>query len=82
MARWSTEVDLIQVLADCQFEQSHWGATWNEGDFDGDGYASSLDLILALAGGQYEQAAAVPEPGTFTLVFLLLIMITMRRSCA
>jgi hypothetical protein len=65
--------DLVQVLAFGEYEDGvELNSTWLTGDWGGDGEFTSGDLVVALADGGYEVAAAVPEPNGVLLALLAL----------
>ena len=75
----------MAVLASGTYE-ADVDAVWSTGDFDGDGRATSSDLVAALSDGGYEAGpraavAAVPEPSALLFAWLaaLGLIATWRR---
>jgi hypothetical protein len=63
--------DMVQVFGAGKYETDE-EAGWSEGDWNGDGFCDSSDMVTAFVDGGYEQgrrtdAAAVPEPLGWTL---------------
>jgi hypothetical protein len=73
--------DLVTVFAAGKYETEDM-AGWAEGDWDGDMMFGSGDLVVAFADGGYEQgpppAVAIPEPGSFGLFGLGLLLAARR----
>ena len=80
--------DFVQVFQAGKYEQGwlgewrsiHQGAGWTEGDWNGDGFFDSSDVVAAFVDGGFEAgdrsqatAMAIPEPATGTLVALCVI---------
>ena len=53
--------DIVALLQSAKFN-TNLPATWEEGDFDGNGLFDAKDLVLALATGNYEQEALAAIP--------------------
>jgi hypothetical protein len=75
--------DLVDVLSAGTYEVAI-GSSWATGDYDGNGFTDSSDLVAALADGGYEQGprpatSAVPEPGGTLLLSLGLFAFNARR---
>ena len=73
--------DLVEVLQVGKYElMTASGATWSEGDWDGDQRFDSHDLVLAMADGGYElgprtvSSADVPEPSAAMLLAMGLVL--------
>ncbi|MGD9127122.1 MAG: dockerin type I domain-containing protein [Planctomycetia bacterium] len=49
------------------------GASWSMGDFNGDGTVNASDATILAGNWQFGTGAAVPEPGTITLLLTALI---------
>jgi hypothetical protein len=67
--------DFVAVFQAQEYEDEvARNSTWAEGDWNGDLEFSSADFVVAFQGQGYENgprpAAAVPEPGTLTLVII------------
>ena len=76
--------DLVDVLTEGKYEIAV-DASWEAGDWTGDRRFTSADLVSALADGGYEvgpraAVAAVPEPGTMTLLSWAAAMIAVAAS--
>ena len=79
--------DFLQVFKAGTYEQDE-SAVWSEGDWNGDGFFDTTDLVAAFVDGGYElgprpaeanaATVAVPEPSA--MVLLLLGLIALRRS--
>ena len=71
---------------DASILAAHWQmsgtATWTDGDFDGDGKVDDADASILAAHWQQRAEAAVPEPGTATLLVgaLVLLLIPLWRK--
>ena len=82
-------LDIVSLLQAGEYEDGLWrNSTWSTGDWNADGEFDRADLILALQDGGYGQgpraalAAAVPEPGTWTLAVIgLVLWLFGRRTC-
>ncbi|MCA9217659.1 MAG: PEP-CTERM sorting domain-containing protein, partial [Planctomycetales bacterium] len=66
--------DLVKVFQAAKYEKGI-PANWCEGDFNGDGFFDSGDLILSFIQNTYEQgprtsAHAVPEPASIVLLLV------------
>ena len=83
--------DMVSVFAAGKYETGE-PVGWAKGDWDGDGFFTSGDMVAAFVDGGYEKGqrpaamAAVPEPGTATLLFVPMALLTLacrrRRSLA
>jgi hypothetical protein len=76
---------MTQVFAAGKYETGE-EAGWANGDWNGDGFFSSRDMVAAFVDGGYEMgprtdAAAVPEPTSAVLLLGSLIFIATRRRC-
>jgi hypothetical protein len=78
--------DFVRVFQAGKFETGQ-GATWDQGDWNGDKVFNSSDFVTAFQDGGFENGprgavAAVPEPGTATMMLLGLLSlmgVTRRR---
>lgn len=78
--------DFVAVFTAGKFE-TEAAANWSEGDWNGDGVFSSGDFVSAFTDGGFElgprpqAAASVPEPATFVLggIGMILMAFSMRR---
>lgn len=72
--------DLVTVFTVGEYEDAEMGNSgWGEGDWNGDGDFDSSDFVVAFSAGGYEQGpraatAAVPEPGSCTLLIAGLLL--------
>jgi hypothetical protein len=77
-----SSADLTMVFAAGKYERDE-PAGWGEGDWDGNGLFDSSDMVVAFADGGYElgpRVAAVPEPATGVVGWLLLGAFVRRRT--
>ena len=77
--------DLVAVLAAGAYD-ADVGSVWSTGDFNGDGWFRSSDLVESLSDGGYDRGpraatAVVPEPTTLTLTLMLMLMRTAMKPC-
>ena len=75
--------DLVTVFSGGKFESGN-PAGWADGDWNGDGVFNSTDFVTAFSGGGYENGpraatAAVPEPGSMSLLLLGALGFLSRR---
>ncbi|MEZ6121143.1 MAG: hypothetical protein R3C28_31880 [Pirellulaceae bacterium] len=79
--------DMTLVFSAAEYEDNiTLNSTWAEGDWNGDGDFDSSDLILAFQDGGYEQGpkavVAVPEPSSFVVILVGVLLGAIRRHCS
>ena len=72
--------------ADAAILADHWlqsdGVTWEDGDFNGDGWVNELDASILAANWQSGTSASVPEPCSMALLagmFAAMLMVRRKR---